>query len=197
MKKSLLFVFLFCLCVLMCACEASKAKSISWKPVYNAHDVCGMQASRALPEGITKREMTKEEVASVVPASLLADSEIAGVILFKSDQSLYYMSLQMVQGEYTASILLGEDVSWGGCCMSVAYDGYAEATCRCGETEYALFRDEGAIPMLLGCGKINDIPILVRMHADDLEEIQPMFETILENFARYQQKSLDISGLKP
>ena len=94
------------------------------------------------------------------------------------------MVLQMTQGENYASVILGNDVSWGGCCMSVTFEGYAEKTCSCGSVEYALFR-KNAYPngdMLLGHGEVNGVGLLVRMHGGDADEIQPIFENILENF---------------
>ena len=196
MKKRLLFVCLICLCIFLCACEASEPKPISWEPVYNTHDICGVQASRMLPEGTTKRDLTEAEIAGIVPETLLVGGKITGTAYFKPDKELYYMALQMQQGEYVASVLLG-DISWGGCCMSVTFDGYAKRTCFCDTTEYALFRRDNKCGLLIGHGKVNGIPLLVRMEADDPGEIQPVFENILENFVRYKQDSLNVSWLKP
>lgn len=194
----MLSVFL-CLCACTASYEEQEKTPIAWKPIYNDHQICGLQANRALPEGTTKRELTDREIASIVPASLLSQMETTGYVFFLADESLYYMSLQMKQGEHTASVLLGNDISWGGCCLSVAQEWYAEETCNCGDVTYALFQ-RTKVPsseMLLGHGRINDVPILVRMHSDDLAEIQPAFENILETFARYKASDLSFASIKP
>ena len=194
--KRLFFAFLICLCIFLCGCEVSEPQPISWEPVYNVHDFCGLQASRMLPEGTTKRDLTEAEIAGIVPDTLFAGGKITGRAYFKPDKDLYYMALNIQQGEYIASVLIG-DISWGGCCMSVTIDGYAKQTCFCDSTEYALFRRDNKNGLLIGHGKVNGILLLVRMEADDPDEIQPVFENILENFVRYKQYSLNVSYLKP
>lgn len=89
--------------------------------------------------------------------------------------------------------MMGTDVGRAGCCFSVAQKNYAQKLCQCGSVEYALFHDSS---LLIGVGSLNGIPMLVRMDRDP-EQDRPVFENILENFARYQGTSLSLSELKP
>ncbi len=203
MKKVIVFVVVLSLCFCLAACNAPREEAekqpIEWTPVYNEHNTCGLQANMSHPEGTTKRELTEAEIASVVPASLCSEMEIDGYVYFLADKSLYYMVLQMTQGETTVTVHLGEDVRWGGCCISVADLGYAKETCHCGGVEYALYRDveRPQNGMLLGCGKLNETPFLVRMKVRELSQEQPVFEHILEVFARYKADSLNLEPIKP
>ena len=203
MKKLCLILFI-CLVVFLPGCtspaqdttpptqETTLPTPIQWTPVYNDHSVCGVQVQSMLPEGATKRDLTAAEIATIVPESLLSQGEIYGYVYFLEDGSLYYLALRLeAEGRY-ATVLLGNDVGRGGCCISVAQENYAQQLCQCGNVEYALFRDD----ILIGVGKLNGIPMLVRMDRDP-EQDQPIFENILENFARYQGTSLSLSELKP
>ena len=200
MKKLCSILFL-CLALLLPGCtlpeqettppeqETTLPAPIQWTPVYNDHPVCGVQVQSMLPEGVTKRDLTAAEIASIVPESLGSQGEIYGYVYFQQDGSLYYLALRLeAEGRY-ATVLLGNDVGRGGCCISVAQENYAQQLCQCGNVEYALFRDD----ILIGVGRLHGI---VRMDRDP-EQDQPIFERILENFARYQGTSLSLSELKP
>ena len=203
MKKLCLTLFL-CLVLLLPGCtppeqettpptqETTLPTPLQWTPVYNDHPVCGLQLHLMLPEGVMKRDLTAEEIAFIVPESLRSQGEIYGYVYFLEDGSFYYLALRLeAEGRY-ATVLMGNDIGRGGCCVSVAQENYAEQLCQCGNVEYALFRDT----LLIGVGRLNGIPMLVRMDRDP-ELDQPIFERILENFARYQGTSLSLSELTP
>lgn len=167
MKKLCSILFL-CLVLLLPGCtppeqettppeqETTLPAPIQWTPVYNEHPVCGVQVQSMLPEGVTKRDLTAAEIASIVPESLGSQGEIYGYVYFQQDGSLYYLALRLeAEGRY-ATVLLGNDVGRGGCCISVAQENYAQQLCQCGNVEYALFRDD----ILIGVGRLNGIPCL-------------------------------------
>ena len=201
MMKKLMVCFLL-LSVSLCffACKVQEATPVSkepitWTPIYNDHE-CGVQASRSLPEGVTERKLTENEIKTVVPEALLSKTE--GTAYFFPDGSVYYLCMHIQLGEEYASVCLGRGFDWGGCCLSITNDGAAEKTSLCGNVEYSLFRQERpGSDMLLGTGRLNGIPILVRIDTNMISQQTAEFENILELFARYEGDTLSFSDIKP
>ena len=176
--------------------KAEQGQYITWEPVYNDHQ-CGLQANRTEVAGLRHEPMSEEDVQSVMPADLLSSFKTTGTAAFKEGNTVYNVLLQMRLQEGTATILLGNDVNGGACCLSIGFGG-TETKSKCGELEYSIFRQITKDGMILEAfSKINGIPFLLRIDTKNAQNNKIVFERILEAFARTKADTLTLSGIKP
>ena len=220
MKKLFLSICAFALSLAMLGCvhtTTRKAAQIStytkrqWTPVYNDH-VCGIMSQWVDSECASQKELTTEEMQSVLPGKQVEGAAYTAKADLREDGSVLRLRIWIKKGDAEAFVAIGSDSYRFACCVSREPEAKSSL---CGDLQYKIYRKDNILFAETVC---NEYPVLISVRADakavgigengmpieykmeDIELERPLFEEVLEHFSWYDndEPNLDaiVSGVK-
>lgn len=107
-----------------------------------------------------------------------------GIVTFLEDGTAYQVVLDLDSVDSSVIVYMGEKTELGACCVSREKDAKKSI---CGDVEYTIYRSERTETSagVMAEAVIHNIPILIRMDSENIDEDIAVFEAVLESFSWY------------
>ena len=218
MRKIYLLICVFIASVLLVSCGVPQSDvptttltpvytTRQWTPFYNGHS-CGINMTWLDTERASQRDLSKEEILTVLPGKRPEGVTYSGRADFREDGSVLRVFLWIKKENTEVFVVMGDKASYYACCVSREPEAVA---CSCGEVEYKLYQNQkhhklfadtvcGGVPMLiLTSAKLIKIQheTIETLEREDIEQHRPLFEDVLECFSWFGENEPNLNSIKP
>lgn len=216
MRKINLLLCVLALSVLLVSCTAPQTDvptttqppvytTRHWTPIYNEH-TCGILAQWADSECHSTKDLTVDEILSVLPGKRLENATYSGYADFKKDGSVLRLRLRVYKDDLEVYIAMGSKTEFYACCISRDPEA---VECSCGDLKYKIYQKDRIV---FAETVWNEIPMLISVRAklvptdengteekvwEDIEKYKPLFEEVLECFSWYGSNEPDFAAITP